>query len=168
MDKKIVLRLAGLVVLLWLGLGLFPLCLGADRGTFGDMFGAVNSLFSGLAFAGVIYAIALQSQELSLQRAELKLTRTELHKSAEAQTASAQALTRQFRVALLSARLSAYSSLLQSANDRINNERLRLANLSESSRKMDRGTRIAKLEEERQAYEASLKAVLVEMEEAGM
>lgn len=31
-----------------------------DRGTFGDMFGAVNTLFSGLAFAGVIYAIFLQ------------------------------------------------------------------------------------------------------------
>lgn len=31
-----------------------------NRGTFGDMFGAINSLFSGLAFAGVVYAILLQ------------------------------------------------------------------------------------------------------------
>jgi hypothetical protein len=52
-----------------------------DRGTFGDMFGSVNSLFSGLAFAGVIYAILLQSKELELQREELKLTREELSQS---------------------------------------------------------------------------------------
>jgi hypothetical protein len=50
----------------------------ADRGTFGDMFGAINALFSGLAFAGVIYAILLQKNELSLQRDELELTRNEL------------------------------------------------------------------------------------------
>ena len=30
------------------------------RGLFGDMFGAVNSVFSGFAFVGVIYAIFLQ------------------------------------------------------------------------------------------------------------
>jgi len=56
------------------------------RGMFGDMFGAVNALFSGLAFAGVIYAILLQSKELELQREELKLTRQELTKSASAQS----------------------------------------------------------------------------------
>jgi len=41
--------------------------------TFGDMFGAVNTLFSGLAFAGLIYAILLQRSELELQRKELEL-----------------------------------------------------------------------------------------------
>ena len=35
-----------------------------DRGTFGDMFGVVNTLFSGLAFPGVIYAIFLQANQL--------------------------------------------------------------------------------------------------------
>jgi len=49
-----------------------------NRGTFGDMFGAVNALFSGLAFGGVIYAILLQRKELELQRNELELTRNEL------------------------------------------------------------------------------------------
>ena len=43
----------------------------SERGTFGDMFGAVNALFSGLAFVGVIIAILLQRQELQLQRTEL-------------------------------------------------------------------------------------------------
>jgi len=46
-----------------------------QRGTFGDQFGAINSLFSGLAFAGIIITILLQSRELSLQRNELKQTR---------------------------------------------------------------------------------------------
>jgi hypothetical protein len=62
----------------------------ADRGTFGDMFGAVNALFSGLAFAGVIYTILLQRHELALQRKELELTREELSRSADAQAAQAQ------------------------------------------------------------------------------
>jgi len=50
----------------------------SDRGTFGDMFGAVNSLFSGLAFAGIIIALIFQKQELTLQRKELRDTREEL------------------------------------------------------------------------------------------
>ena len=48
------------------------------RGSFGDMFGSVNALFSGLAFAGLIVAIRLQSEELALQRQELADTRTVL------------------------------------------------------------------------------------------
>lgn len=48
-----------------------------NRGTFGDSFGGVNSLFSGLALGGIIYTIFLQKKELSLQREELKETREE-------------------------------------------------------------------------------------------
>ncbi len=51
------------------------------RGQFGDMFGAINALFAGLAFAGVIWAIILQKNELSLQREELKLQRDELERT---------------------------------------------------------------------------------------
>lgn len=40
----------------------------------GDMFGAVNALFSGLAFACLIVALGLQRRELSLQRQELRET----------------------------------------------------------------------------------------------
>ncbi len=47
-------------------------------GTFGDSFGLLTSLFSGLAFAGLIIAILMQKEELSLQREELELTRKEL------------------------------------------------------------------------------------------
>ena len=49
-----------------------------ERGTFGDQFGAVNALFSGLAFAGLIYTIILQRRDLAIQRRDLQLQRKEL------------------------------------------------------------------------------------------
>ena len=82
------------------------------RGQFGDMFGVVNTLFSGLAFAGVIYAILLQREDLTLQREELKLTRAELRRSAEAQEKSERALSVQAVASAQSARLSAINYLL--------------------------------------------------------
>ena len=60
------------------------------RGSFGDQFGAVNALFSGLAFTGLIYTIILQRRDLELQRHDLKLQRDELaltRKEMEDQTA---------------------------------------------------------------------------------
>ena len=54
-----------------------------ERGQFGDMFGAANALFGGLAFAGVILAIILQKDELGLQRRELELQREELARTRE-------------------------------------------------------------------------------------
>lgn len=50
-----------------------------DRGAFGDKFGAVNALFSGLAFAGLIVTLLYQKEELKLQREELAETRKELN-----------------------------------------------------------------------------------------
>lgn len=85
----------------------------SDRGTFGDMFGAVNTLFSGLAFAGIIYAIILQQRELKLQKEELELTRRELTRSADAQEKSEKALQAQVRAAELSAKLTAINHLLE-------------------------------------------------------
>lgn len=67
----------GLWILSWIVIPRF-LFTWNDRGTFGDMFGAINSLFSGLAFAGLIYTIHLQLKELGLQRDELEQTRAEL------------------------------------------------------------------------------------------
>ncbi|MCB0730970.1 MAG: putative phage abortive infection protein [Ignavibacteriae bacterium] len=49
-----------------------------ESAEFGDSFGAVNALFTGLAFAGVITTVLLQRRELELQRKELKLTTAEL------------------------------------------------------------------------------------------
>ena len=51
-----------------------------DRGSFGDMFGGLNALFTGLAFAGVIYTMILQPEDLKQQSKELELTRQVLEK----------------------------------------------------------------------------------------
>ena len=69
--------LVALVVFVWVGMG-FLVSRTEDPGKFGDMFGAVNALFSGLAFAGLIGTLLLQRRELSLQRTELQLQRKEL------------------------------------------------------------------------------------------
>lgn len=42
----------------------------SERGTFGDLFGASNALFTGLSFAGLIITILLQRQELKETRDE--------------------------------------------------------------------------------------------------
>jgi hypothetical protein len=65
------------IVTLW-ALSGYVLYGDAERGTFGDMFGAANALFSGLAFATLIYTAWMQREELSLQRKELEATRAEL------------------------------------------------------------------------------------------
>jgi hypothetical protein len=72
----------------------------SESGVFGDTFGAINSLFSGLAFAGLLYTILLQSRELKLQRDELALTREQL-------TSSAASQKEQATYALLAAQISA-------------------------------------------------------------
>lgn len=82
------------------------------RGQFGDLFGAVNATFSGLAFAGLIYAILLQRDDLALQRVELELTREELKRTAVAQEQAEVALRAQAESAATSARLSATNFLL--------------------------------------------------------
>ena len=65
------------IVSVWLLSGIILYFL-PNRGTFGDMFGAVNALFSGFALFGVIVAIVLQRDELKLQRKDLELQRKEL------------------------------------------------------------------------------------------
>ncbi len=78
----------------------------------GDTFGAVNSLFSAFAFAGVIVTVLMQRDELRLQRNELELARHEMKESRIAQQESADALERQVNVQLLAARVSGTSTLL--------------------------------------------------------
>ena len=67
-------------------------------GQFGDLFGSINALFSGLAFAGLIYTIYLQNNEL-------KDTHDEIIKSAKKQGL-------QLHLDTLNAKLIAYSTIL--------------------------------------------------------
>jgi hypothetical protein len=84
----------------------------AERGQFGDMFGAVNALFSGLAFAGVIFAILLQRQEIDDQR---ELTA----RTAQTQEASTTALTEQANMLRLTAQMNGLSTIISNYEDRL-------------------------------------------------
>ncbi|MDW3192725.1 MAG: hypothetical protein R8G66_10180 [Cytophagales bacterium] len=89
-----------------------------NPGTLGDSFGVANSLFTGLAFALLIYGtfiqqqeladqkeilrdqkevLSLQKEELALTRKELELTRDELSKTAKAQAKSTELLDIQIK-----------------------------------------------------------------------
>lgn len=93
-NKSLVIVVIGGVVVLWVGLG-YVASIQFDPGEFGDMFGAANALFSGLAFAGLIYAIWLQRVELRLQREELAATRAELRGQKEQLEAQNRTLRKQ-------------------------------------------------------------------------
>ncbi|QOS80058.1 hypothetical protein JNUCC31_03680 [Paenibacillus sp. JNUCC31] len=87
MKKKHILWISAGVLVLWALSGLFiSLWFGKPDGggTFGDMFGAVNALFSGLAFTGLIYTIAVQRQELQTQSKSIDMQTEELSLQREA------------------------------------------------------------------------------------
>ncbi len=106
--KSFLLISLGIVIICILNVLIMPFIFKdlSDRGSFGDMFGGINALFSGLAMAGVIIAIILQKTELILQREELELTRKELEKTA---TTNKQ----QANIQKLSSEILGLSSLLE-------------------------------------------------------
>lgn len=68
-----------LSVLIWIGYGILLynlpyFCKWEVRGQFGDMYGALNALFSVMAFSGVIYTMFLQKKALDYQLEEIKAT----------------------------------------------------------------------------------------------
>ncbi|WP_137719367.1 putative phage abortive infection protein [Methylobacillus flagellatus] len=67
----------------------------AEKAEFGDMYGVVNALFSGLAFSGLIYTALLQKEELKLQRKELADTREVLQDQKNQLEAQTQLFNRQ-------------------------------------------------------------------------
>lgn len=121
---SIILALAALVLGLWI---LTPHLVQSWSGSsspevwasFGDMFGVISALFSGLAFLGVIYTVWLQSEELKLQRLELAQTRVELERSATAQENAFNAMQLQIKASAISAKLSVLSNLLDEEIDHL-------------------------------------------------
>ncbi len=78
-DPLIYLLIIGIVIFIWYYVGAWidtninPGDLDAEKlsalkGQYGDKFGAVNALFSGLAFAGIIITLLLQKRDLSATR----------------------------------------------------------------------------------------------------
>ena len=91
-STLILVLLISIVVFLWfyvpgfMANGLENL---SDKGAYGDSFGSVNALFTGLAFAGLIFTILLQQREIKLQRddfaaqlTEMQATRAEVSRQA--------------------------------------------------------------------------------------
>jgi hypothetical protein len=77
MDKKFFIKLLISGAVLWL-LSIpimylfFPRPVTAHD--FGDMFGAINALFSGLALAGVIYAVLMQTEDIKNNQTQIEKT----------------------------------------------------------------------------------------------
>jgi len=78
-DKNLIYLSIGIAILIITGWIITYVLLkeNKNRGTFGDMFGSLNALYSGFALAGIIITILLQRKELKLQREELQETRGE-------------------------------------------------------------------------------------------
>ncbi len=123
-DRSLFVKLIVGVVLLWAisaVLIIFFMNGWSERGTFGDLFGAVNALFSGLAFAALLYTIVLQREEIKQNRNEIVLNRKELAKGSKLQQKSQQVLVEQVAQTHLTAKMNAmrivvdyYNSLILS------------------------------------------------------
>jgi Putative phage abortive infection protein len=96
-GKRWIVVIFATVVITWVAspLILWGVSDPAERGQFGDQYGALNALFSGLAFAGLIITLFMQRQELRLQREELAATRGELAGSKEHLKAQSESLQKQ-------------------------------------------------------------------------
>ena len=77
-DRKtwsLFLKVSLLVTIIWAVSALALILLVDDfskSGTFGDSFGVLNTLFSGLAFSGIIVTVKMQNDEMREQRKELQ------------------------------------------------------------------------------------------------
>ncbi len=123
-NKNILPLLVLFVILVWVVSGIIIYYLvpnWSDRGTVGDMFGAVNALYSGLAFVGLIYTIIMQREEIQLNRQEIEMNRKELKKSANAQLQSQKALQDQVLQTNLTTKINAMSTIINYYNIQIAN-----------------------------------------------
>jgi hypothetical protein len=128
-DKPVVTKrqariFGGALITLWLAVPFLGWLFSkpADAGTFGDSFGSVNALFTGLAFGGLIYTILLQRKELELQRQELKNNVAALNLQAEELKRSATAQAEIAKIQLTTARIDALATANVILRDRISNE----------------------------------------------
>ncbi|MDE1461627.1 putative phage abortive infection protein [Spartinivicinus poritis] len=122
MDLRSLFSLAVIIFIAWLGYwGLVELFTESNdtAGQYGDQFGAINALFSGLAFSGVIFTILLQRTELKLQRTELKLQRKELETTREELAGQKEQMEKQNRLAEIQVFESKLFGLLKFYNDAV-------------------------------------------------
>lgn len=80
------------------------------RGQLGDSYGSVNALFTGLAFAGLIFTILLQHREIRLQRADFAAQIEEMRQSREEIGRQVHVQTLQLRVAMVDLKMKAFEA----------------------------------------------------------
>lgn len=115
--------LVGLTIAVWFFSGLAIIYFiddWGDRGTFGDLFGAVNALFSGLAFAGLLYSLFENKKQIMAQQEELLLNRQELLKARKIQEKTEKAIEAQVSQMKNTARLSGLNTLVNYFTAKIN------------------------------------------------
>ena len=115
--------LVGLTFAVWFFSGLaiiYFIDYWGDRGTFGDLFGAVNALFSGLAFAGLLYSLFENKKQIMAQQEELLLNRQELLKARKIQEKTEKAIEAQVSQMKNTARLSGLNTLVNYFTAKIN------------------------------------------------
>lgn len=113
---------ASVVVVIWgacLGFMLLVFDTWEDRGQAGDLFGAVNALFSGLAFSALVITILMQRDELQLQREELRLTRQEMSKQRETLAEQAKAQNAQRDAAIAAIRVASLEAKIRAVDVRV-------------------------------------------------
>ena len=122
------------VVVLWVVFAAIPKFYdgGVDAtGPWGDTYGALNTLFSGLAFAAIVVTLLMQRHDLRIQQRELKLSRDMLEKqiieareSKEHLQESARAQRMLARATALSGEAAALVEVLTLATERGNSRRI--------------------------------------------
>jgi hypothetical protein len=83
-----------------------------ERGAFGEMFGGINTLFSGLALLAVIYTILIQQKDLEQKSKEIKNMYKALSRVTDAQAISVTMQKKQTEILSNTALLKAYSAML--------------------------------------------------------
>ena len=95
---RVLLTCLGIVGLwIWVSFWVFPLWVSDSdvRSEWGESFGGINALFSGLAFACMFWAVYFQIKELQFQRIELQNTRKEIKGQKEQLSLQNKTLRRQ-------------------------------------------------------------------------
>ena len=103
----------------------------SDVGVFGDQYGALNALFSGIAFAALVATVFLQ-------RNELRATRREMREQNKTAKISAQALSLSNRVQVLASLLNADLELVNYHKRMLEEAQRRIDGIvEERNRRMD-------------------------------
>ena len=125
---KLTLILIFGVVIFWL---LYPIVLRCffskwpEAGVFGDSFGALNTLFTGLAFAVVFGSLRAQAAAIEEDRAEIARLRDLQKGTLDAAKLQADALLKSARLQALVGRIEAYTSQINLTANHDTKDRMR-------------------------------------------